>query len=261
MTGLTTAREMKDYPNSLPFSQRFPEVVYDGLRRQQKAGKILSVLWDFLGERLWQHTILDIGCSSGIISNFIADRVQLIVGTDVDTDSVFYANGEKKVNSRFLPSDAQALPFREEAFDIVICAHVYEHVPDPRQLMKEIHRVLRPGGICFLAAGNRLRLVEPHYKLPFLSFLPAFLADLYLTISRKGSHYHEKHLTYWGLKRLVSDFQVFDYTIRIIRDPEKYSATELCSSGSLQQKLALLLCRFAYGLVPTYIFLLRKIKR
>ena len=126
--------------------------------------------------------------------------------------------------------------------------------------MKEIHRVLRQGGICFLAAGNRLRLVEPHYKLPLLSVLPGFLADWYLTISRKGSHYREKHLTYWGLRRLVSDFQVFDYTIRIIQDPEKYSATELCSPGSLQQKVALILCRLGYGLVPTFVFLLRKFK-
>jgi 2-polyprenyl-3-methyl-5-hydroxy-6-metoxy-1,4-benzoquinol methylase len=251
---------MKDYPNGLLFSERFPEVVYDRLRRQQKANKILSVLWDFLGERLSQQTVLDLGCSSGIISNFVADRVRLIVGTDVDTTSVFYANGEKKLTSRFLPSDAQALPFREEAFDIVICAHVYEHVPDARKLMEEISRVLRPGGICFLAAGNRLRLVEPHYKLPFLSVLPSFLADWYLRISQKGLHYREKHLTYWGLRKLVSDFQVFDYTIKIIQNPEKYSATELCSPGSLRQKVALLLCRLVYGLVPTYIFLLRKIK-
>ena len=226
MRVLTTASLVKNHPNNLPFSERFPEVAYDRPGRQQKASKILSVLSDFVGERLSEHAILDIGCSSGIISNFIADRVQMVVGTDVDINSVIHANGEKKLNSRFLPSDAQALPFRKEIFDIVICAHIYEHVPDSRKLMKEIHRVLRPGGVCFLAVGNRLRLLEPHYRLPFLSVLPAPLANLYVAISRKGSRYDEKHLTYWGLRRLVSDFQVFDYTIRIIQNPEKYSATD-----------------------------------
>jgi hypothetical protein len=102
--------------------------------------------------------------------------------------------------------------------------------------------------------------LEPHYRLPFLSVLPPPLADEYLRISRRGSHYDEKHLTYWGLKRLVSEFQVFDYTKKIIQNPEKYSATELCTSGSLKQKSAILFARLAYGLVPTYIFLLRKTK-
>jgi 2-polyprenyl-3-methyl-5-hydroxy-6-metoxy-1,4-benzoquinol methylase len=258
--GLPTASAMKNHPHGVPFSELFPEVVYDRLGRQQKASKILSVLSDFLGKRLRERRILDIGCSSGIISNFIADRVQLIVGTDVDISSVFFANREKKLNSRFLPSDAQALPFREEAFDIVICAHIYEHVPAARKLMREIHRVLRPGGICFLAAGNRLRLMEPHYRLPLLSILPSALADTYLRITGKGSHYEENHLTYWGLKRLVSKFQVFDYTRKILQDPEQYSATDLCKPGSLKQKSAILFSRLAYGLVPTYIFLLRKIK-
>ena len=81
-----------------------------------------------------------------------------------------------------------------------------------------------------------------------------------LELNWKGSHYDEKHLTYWGLKRLVSEFQVFDYTKKIIQNPEKYSATELCTSGSLKQKSAILFSRLAYGLVPTYIFLLRKSK-
>jgi ubiquinone/menaquinone biosynthesis C-methylase UbiE len=152
------------------------------------------------------------------------------------------------------------LPFADASFDIVVCSHVYEHVPDSGKLMKEIYRVLRPGGICFFAAGNRLRLVEPHYRLPLLSVLPPPLADRYLAISGKGSRYEEKHLTYWSLKRLVSGFEVLDYTTRIIQNPEKYSATDLCKPGSLKQKLAILFSRLAYGLVPTYVFLLKKTK-
>jgi 2-polyprenyl-3-methyl-5-hydroxy-6-metoxy-1,4-benzoquinol methylase len=249
---------MNNHFHGLPFSERFPEVVYDRLGRQRKASKILSVLSDFLGPRLREQKILDIGCSSGIISNFIADHVRLIVGTDVDIDSVFYANGEQKLNSKFLPSDAQALPFRNKAFDIVICAHVYEHVPDASRLIKEVHRVLRPGGICFFAAGNRLRLIEPHYGLPLLSVLPVSVADHYLRSLSKGIHYDEHHLTYRGLKRLVSDFRVIDYTVRIIQNPEKFAATALCTPGSLKQRFALLFCKLAYWLVPTYVFLLEK---
>jgi len=183
-----------------------------------------------------------------------------IVGTDIDLNALAYAANTVTNHATFFPSDALNLPFRSEVFDIVICAHVYEHVPDSEKLMKEIHRVLRRGGVCFFAAGNRLRLIEPHYRLPFLSVMPASLAGWCLRISGKASHYDEKHLTYWGLKRLVSGFEVLDYTKKILQDPVKYSATDLCKPGSLKQKSAILFSKVAYGLLPTYIFLLRKPK-
>ena len=94
---------------------------------------------------------------------------------------------------------------------MVVCAHVYEHVPDARRLMAEIWRLLRPGGVCYFAAGNRLSIMEPHYRLPFLSWLPPSAADRYLRVTGKGNSYYERHATLWGLKRLTRDFTVIDY--------------------------------------------------
>jgi SAM-dependent methyltransferase len=249
---------MELYSDNRFFSDRFPKVVYDRVGRQQKALKILSVLSDFLGGRLGQQKVLDIGCASGIISNFIADHVYQIVGTDVDIKSVLFANREKKPNAHFFPSDAQELPFLKECFHIVICAHVYEHVRDARTLLREIHRVLKPEGICFFAAGNRLSLIEPHYRLPLLSLLPRPLAGIWLRLIGKGRRYEEKHLTYWGLRRLLADFCVIDYTGRVIDDPEKFAATDLVSPGSVKQRMGKMVYRIAPWLAPTYIFLLRK---
>lgn len=228
------------------------------MEREAKARKILAVLSDFLDAPMGQLRVLDVGCSSGIITNVLGRYFRAVTGTDIDQEALAYAAGTKVTNVDFLPADAMELPFRKESFDVVICAHVYEHVPDSARLIREIHRVLKQGGVCFFSAGNRVRLVEPHYRLPFLSILPTALADLYLRLTIKGAHYEEKHLTYWGLKRLVSGFQVLDYTKKILRDPEKYSATDLCTAGSLKQKSAILFARLAYGLVPTYIFLLKK---
>ena len=58
-------------------------------------------------------------------------------------------------------ADSQHLPFGEASFDVVNCTHIYEHVPDAARLMDEIFRVLRPGGICFFSAGNRLSYMSP----------------------------------------------------------------------------------------------------
>lgn len=243
------------------YSQRCPDAVFDKDVRKEKAEKILAVLSDYLKGSLGALKVLDLGCASGIMTHVLAPHFHWIVGTDIDLNALAYTGSAKTSNAAFFPGDAMCLPFKSEVFDVVICAHVYEHVPDSTKLMREIHRVLRWGGVCFFAAGNRLRLVEPHYRLPFLSILPPASADTYLRMTGRGAHYEEKHLTYWGLRRLVSEFQVFDYTKKILRNPQKYVATDLCVPGSLKQKAAILFSRLAYGLVPTYIFLLEKTKR
>jgi SAM-dependent methyltransferase len=46
--------------------------------------------------------------------------------------------------------DVTSLPFPDATFDVIICSHVLEHVPDDRRAMRELHRVLKPGGIGLL---------------------------------------------------------------------------------------------------------------
>jgi SAM-dependent methyltransferase len=140
----------------------------------------------------------------------------------------------------------------------VVCNHVYEHVPDAKRLLDEIYRVLKPGGVCYFAAGNRLNLIEPHHRLPLLSVMPKPLAHLYLRLLRNGNRYHETHLTLWGLRRLVSSFAVVDYSIPIIKHPERFAASEMVRPGTLRQKIAASVLSTAYWLCPTYIWVLRK---
>jgi 2-polyprenyl-3-methyl-5-hydroxy-6-metoxy-1,4-benzoquinol methylase len=151
-----------------------------------------------------------------------------------------------------------ALEFQAESFDIVICTHIYEHVPDSQKLLNGIYRVLKPGGICYFAAGNRLSYMEPHYKLPFLSILPRPLAHQYMKITGKGSHYHEKHLTLSGLKSLVHSFTVYDYTKKVIDDPLLFKAEYMLTPKSTKHKLAKFIVHYAYWLCPTYIWILEK---
>ncbi len=50
---------------------------------------------------------------------------------------------------------------------------------------------------------------------------------------KKADYYYENHLTYWGLKKLVSEFEINDYTKEIIKKPQKYFATEMVKENSL----------------------------
>ncbi len=90
--------------------------------------------------------------------------------------------------------------FFDNAFDLVICTQVYEHVPDSTQLMKEIKRALKPEGICYFAATQRFVLIEPRYKLLFLSWFPKCISNFYLKIIKHGNEYYENSLSYRNLK-------------------------------------------------------------
>jgi ubiquinone/menaquinone biosynthesis C-methylase UbiE len=124
--------------------------------------------------------------------------------------------------------------------------------------MSEIYRVLKPEGVCFFAAGNRIVLIEPHYHLPFLSVFPKWIAHKYVKIFKKANFYYENLLTYWGLKKLVSKFKIDDYTKKIIKNPENYFATEMVKENSIPQFMYLIALKLAYWLSPTFIWVLRK---
>jgi SAM-dependent methyltransferase len=84
------------------------------------------------------------------------------------------------------------LPFADRAFDIVVSNHVFEHVGDRREQLRhleEIARVLRIDGTVYFAVPNRRGLIEPHYRLPLLSWLPRRVADAFVRATHKGEQY------------------------------------------------------------------------
>ena len=240
------------------FSKNSP-YVFDAKNRERKARTMVAVLADFLPHPLETYELLNVGGSAGGIDNYLAESFKRVVGTDIDDGAIEYAQATfSKDNLKFQIADALNLPFPAESFDVVVCSHVYEHVPDPVQMFAEIHRVLRPGGVCYFSAGNRLMWNEPHYNLPLLSVLPRPLAHVYIRLAGKADHYHEKHLSYWGLKKLVSAFERNDYTVRLIDDAGSFHTAYMLPPGSLKTTLAKVVSKFAYWACPGYIWVLQK---
>jgi len=210
---------------------------------------MLSVLNDFLQKPLSECDVLNVGGSAGAIDNFLANHAATVVGIDIDEGAISHAQQTfQKVN----------LPFDDASFDVVICSHVYEHVPDPVKMFDEIHRVLRPDGICYFSAGNRLMWNEPHYNLPLLAILPRPVAHLYIRIAGKADYYHEKHLTYWGLKSLVRNFKRNDYTVRLINEPSRFHTEYMLPPGSVKARIAGKVASWLYWALPGYIWILQK---
>lgn len=65
--------------------------------------------------------------------------------------------------------------------------------------------MLRPGGIGYLAVPNRWQLVEPHYRLAFLSWLPPAWRSPYLRLRHRGAHYDCCPLTVPHVEALLGE--------------------------------------------------------
>lgn len=238
------------------YSQAFggARALADAEGRSRKADKIKAVLTRegiLPNENL---KVLDIGCSFGLILKNLVSEVGYGVGTDIDQ----FGMRERAEKVSYVCADGECLPFRSECFDIVICNHVYEHTDDPKQMLTEIERVLTPTGVCYFAGPNKYELVEPHYGLPFLSWLPRTVASFYLRLTGKGETYTETPYSYPALMRLLTKFEIMDYTAKILADPVYYNATDMLPPGSFKQLLAKIVFKLAHFVFPGFVFVLRK---
>jgi ubiquinone/menaquinone biosynthesis C-methylase UbiE len=94
--------------------------------------------------------ILDAGCGAGQFTEIALERCdQDATMTCFDLSLEMLRRGRKKnLGNRSMPAaaDITRLPYRDACFDRVICGWVLEHLPDPRTGLREIARVLEPGG-------------------------------------------------------------------------------------------------------------------
>ncbi len=241
------------------FSQKYQDAAHNRKLKENKAQTICAVIENHVGKNLQDLSVLDVGASTGTIADYLSGKVRYMAAVDIDAPAIEYAaKTYSSPNLDFLVGDAMNLSFGSHTFDVVICAHVYEHVPSAQQMTSEVYRVLKNGGICYFAAGNKFQLMEPHYRLPFLSLMPRQSANLYLKFTRKGDNYYEKHLTYWELREILRPFEIIDYTSRIIKNPTHFRAQYMIRPGSKMQKIAQFVATHAYWAVPTYIWLLKK---
>ncbi len=248
---------MKGYQYN--FSELHQDIYFDMESRARKAEKMLRILRDCIGDDLGERHALDVGCSTGAMSRILGEHFGRVTGIDIDAKAVEHANANfASPTLDFRIGDAMDTGLAPDSIDVVICAHVYEHVPDAGRMLQEIHRLLKPGGICYFAAENKFVFREGDYRLPFLSILPKPLAHLYLRLAGRGTHYYETLLTYWQLKRLAARFELIDYTRKVVAEPARFAAEDIIRPGTFKQRAALGMLDHAYWLFPTYLWVLRK---
>ncbi|MBC8160703.1 MAG: glycosyltransferase [Roseiflexaceae bacterium] len=163
--------------------------------------------------------VLDCGCGMGVYIMMMNRLRDLhIFGVDGDVARLEWAEREG-VEARLSSVDIQQLPFADNTFDKVLMSEVLEHIADDRQAMREVFRVLKPGGI--------LALSVPHANYP-LQWDPInkTLEALDITPIRKPGLVTGLWSNHWRLYRpeeLYSVISAAGFAIEALEEQTHYS--------------------------------------
>lgn len=103
-------------------------------------------------------TVLDVGCGGGFLTEAFAKDGHNVVGIDPSANSIAAAREHAALSGLSIDyrvGSGECLPFPDSSFDIVSCCDVLEHVHDPNQVIREISRTLKTGGVFLYDTVNR----------------------------------------------------------------------------------------------------------
>ncbi len=196
--------------------------------------------------------VLDVGTGSGHIAEELATVAAGVVSVDVLDERVARDGFE------FVLSVGDRLPFADGAFDIVISNHVVEHVADQATHVAELLRVVRPGGVVYLATPNRRWPVDPHHRLPFIAWLPRRAADRYLRVVRgRGTRWDIHPLADADVRRLISGARLINALPLLAVSPASVSLDIWRPAARLARRLPRRWLELTRHLSPTLIYLVR----
>ena len=113
--------------------------------------------------------VLDIACGEGYGSDLLAEVAEYVVGVDIAPDVVRHARVRyRRPNLAFAAGDCVAIPLAGQSIDVVVSFETLEHHDRHADMMQEVKRVLRPGGLLIISSPDRHEYSEvPEYQNPY----------------------------------------------------------------------------------------------
>ncbi|MCG8403854.1 MAG: methyltransferase domain-containing protein [Phycisphaerales bacterium] len=144
--------------------------------------------------------LLDIGSGTGTWVAMVAGSPlpsRQLVGLDYSLSMCGVAHGKAQEIDEdapsFLNGDAEHLPFRDQSFDVVTCSNSFHHYPHQREAVREMRRVLRPGGRLMLIDGFRDNVIG------------WFLFDVFITAAESTPEAKVCHVSWSDMREYFLD--------------------------------------------------------
>jgi ubiquinone/menaquinone biosynthesis C-methylase UbiE len=169
-------KKAKKYDNTLDgrFTEKFKKLLLENMAIQDRA------------------SVLDVGCGNGSLLSRITKNIQGF-GIDVSTEMVSHAQATCP-NYVFVASDSENIPFGENSMDVIIACAAYHHFPRVDLFSHEAKRVLKPGGIIYIAE----------------IYLPGILrqiANIFLPLSKDGD------VKFYSPREIMNTFENAGFTV------------------------------------------------
>jgi 2-polyprenyl-3-methyl-5-hydroxy-6-metoxy-1,4-benzoquinol methylase len=137
-----------------------PAVLDAGARARMSLGSseeaIYRTVETWLAERGASGVLADVGCGTGNLSRLLGPRFERVIGVDV----VQYAEPPSGIEFRRADLDRDPLPLQDGEADVAVAVETIEHLENPRALVRELGRVVRPGGWVLVTTPNQLSVLS-----------------------------------------------------------------------------------------------------
>lgn len=183
----------------------FTRVFSFGLDRRWKA-QLLAELAPFVGE----HTrALDLACGTGDLARALAERGARVVGIDASPRMIEAAKQrDVRAGVDYIVGDMTALEVPDASVDVVTAGYALRNVPDYKRALREIARVLRPGG--------RLLTLD-FYRPENVVWRRAFLAYLSVAGNGIGWLWHREPVVYGYIASSIDHYvSITDFNSALI---------------------------------------------
>lgn len=165
-------------PSQQELLQAYQTYLPEGEEEIEAWGRMVEPVFrsgaDFIERTIPRGRLLDVGTGYGFFLALMQSRGWEVMGLEVSPAGAHY--GKKQWGLSILPQPWEKASFDEDEFDVVTAFYVVEHLLDPVGFLKEVHRILRPGGMILLRYPHTtpikdilslMRIKNDLYHLPF----------------------------------------------------------------------------------------------
>ena len=146
---------LRSVPDGFSAGDHYDSAYYGDWERSQKKTRLR--LWNQRLKDMMKYVsigkLLDVGAGTGLFLSTAKEYGFEVSGTEISSDACKISRDSYGIE--LFKGELAEANFPGNTFDIVTIWHVLEHLPDPGKIMKEIYRVLKPGGMLVIALPNR----------------------------------------------------------------------------------------------------------
>lgn len=144
---VVTCEDVPTYP-----PERLREIRDSGLFSDRDCGTCSSFSYEYISDFLHpEDIVLDISCGTGEGTALLSGKARKVHGADLSEDAIFEARKSHMApNLSFDVQDGCALTYPDGYFDGIVCLNTLEHVEDDLKMLRNLHRVVKPGGTLVL---------------------------------------------------------------------------------------------------------------